>query len=246
MLSDDIKGYDDKCCDGCLLPISALFYYCSLCDYFLHKACAELHRKTILAMRHVSPQILTTDIIFGCNDCGYLSNGFFYKCTGCGRHACLSACGRDIVKAYSCKDCNFHLDEVCARRPIKARHRCDEHLLTLTYHEPSDYSKYHYCDICEKRRDSNHLFYHCATCDTCAHVDCVLGKYPFFKLGSSHKAEAYHPHPLTFVRKFYDYPECDECGEPCQDLALECAEAGCNYIVDWECIEPDDLAIFVN
>ncbi|XP_022748001.1 uncharacterized protein LOC111297611 [Durio zibethinus] len=36
-LSKDIKG--DKQCDGCLLSISASYYYCSQCDFFLHKAC---------------------------------------------------------------------------------------------------------------------------------------------------------------------------------------------------------------
>ncbi|XP_017974570.1 PREDICTED: uncharacterized protein LOC108660469 [Theobroma cacao] len=40
MLSEKIAKYD-KSCDGCMLPISASFYYCSECDFFLHKTCAE-------------------------------------------------------------------------------------------------------------------------------------------------------------------------------------------------------------
>lgn len=26
--------------------------------------------------------------------------------------------------------------------------------------------------------------------------------------------------------------------KPCLDLALECAETGCGYIVHWECVKP--------
>ncbi|TYH81933.1 hypothetical protein ES332_D02G020500v1 [Gossypium tomentosum] len=41
-LSDRVGEYDNKCCDGCLLPISDSFYYCTQCDFFLHKVCVEL------------------------------------------------------------------------------------------------------------------------------------------------------------------------------------------------------------
>ncbi|KAH1055344.1 hypothetical protein J1N35_033409 [Gossypium stocksii] len=34
----------DRKCDGCMLSISALFYYCLECPFFLHKTCAELPR----------------------------------------------------------------------------------------------------------------------------------------------------------------------------------------------------------
>ncbi|KHG25373.1 Transcription intermediary factor 1-beta [Gossypium arboreum] len=145
-----------------------------------------------------------------------------------------SACGRDIIRAFRCKDCNLELCNRCVLRPIRVKHKCDEHLLTLTYDKISDYVKCHYCDICEKERDPKHWFYHCKTCDTSVHVDCVLGKYSFIKLGSTYN-EGNHEHPLTFVKKIYYYPECVECGDPCEDLSLECAESGCNYIAHWKC-----------
>ncbi|MBA0577810.1 hypothetical protein Golob_006948, partial [Gossypium lobatum] len=88
-----------------------------------------------------------------------------------------------------------------------------------------------------KERDPKNWFYYCETCDTSAHVDCVLGEYPFIKLGSIYN-EGEHPHPLTFVKKFLYYPECIECGERCEDLSLECAEPGCNYIAHWKCRKP--------
>ncbi|XVF84436.1 hypothetical protein PTKIN_Ptkin17bG0036700 [Pterospermum kingtungense] len=269
MLGDTITEYD-KCCDGCMLPISASFYYCSECDFFLHKASAELP-KMKLVWFHVcrGTLMLTSGYIFRCKACLYLSNGFAYKCNACEVHICIRcvtvtpgaqtvqghehpllfyygyegqciACGAEHSYAFCCKDCNFALDLLCMRLPNIALHKCDEHLLELTCHDDNIYPKFHYCDICEEKRDPNRWFYHCATCETCAHVKCVLGKYPFIKVGSIYR-EGDHQHPLTFVKKSYYYTCCNECGKPCEDLALECAESECNYIVHWECIKPDRL-----
>ncbi|XVF65492.1 hypothetical protein PTKIN_Ptkin09bG0253900 [Pterospermum kingtungense] len=267
MLKDKITEYD-KCCDGCRLPISGSFYYCSRCDFFLHKACAELPK-----MKHVwyhpcqIPLILNSYKFLECLICGYLSNGFGYRCDECVRDICFrcvialspgaltcqghdhplfyykgyrgqcSACSNNVRGALRCKDCNFVLCHICFSLPTTARHKCDKHVLALTYHEGNNYSECHYCDICEEGRDPNHWFYHCATCDTCAHIDCVLGRYPYIKLGQPMiYKKGNHRHPLAFVKKMYYYPECVKCGEPCQDLALECAESECNYLVHWECI----------
>ncbi|XP_022761720.1 uncharacterized protein LOC111307776 [Durio zibethinus] len=270
MLSDKITGCD-KSCDGCVLPILDSFYYCSQCDFFLHKACAELPKKKHVWHHHCrQPLILISDDAFRCEYCDFISNGFAYKCNECGRQTCLrcvialspgartspkhehpllyyiehevrcSACGEYIYGAFCCKECNFALHCGCFSLPTTARHKCDEHLLILTNHDSNNYSECYYCDICEKRRDPNHWFYHCATCDKSAHIDCVLGEFPFIKLGGIYKYED-HPHPLTFVNKIYYYPDCIRCGEPCQGLALECAKSGCNYIVHWTCMAPYGL-----
>ncbi|XVF84445.1 hypothetical protein PTKIN_Ptkin17bG0037400 [Pterospermum kingtungense] len=241
------------------------------CDFFLHKACAELPKK-----KHVwyhscrKPLILTSDSLFRCEICYEVFNCFAYECDECGDQTCLrcvialtpsartchghehsllyydqynrrcSACGCYTERAFRCKGCNFVLDCRCFSLPIKVPHKCDEHLLTLTYDDDNDYSEHHYCDIFEERQDPNRWLYHCATCDNSAHINCVLGEYPFIKLGSIYK-EKKHPHPLSFVKKIYYYPGCNKCGEPCEDLALECAKPGCNYIVHWECIMPYSL-----
>ncbi|XP_040942086.1 uncharacterized protein [Gossypium hirsutum] len=277
MLSDNIREHGDKCCDGCFLFISPKFYHCSRCDFFLHKSCAELPKMKLFSKHNIcgeteffsgsKPFILTSDCMFSCELCEYLSNGFSYKCNECGSQICLRcldlflqdavkipghkhpllfyydyeeqccACGRDIICAFCCKDCNFHICNLCVIRPTRVRHKCDEHLLILTYDKINDYVKYHYCDICEKERDPKLWFYHCKTCDTSAHVDCVLGKYSFIRLGSTYN-EGNHEHPLTFVKKIHYYPECVECGMPCEDLSLECAEPRCNYIAHWKCRKP--------
>ncbi|XVF65499.1 hypothetical protein PTKIN_Ptkin09bG0254400 [Pterospermum kingtungense] len=267
MLRDEIVE-NDKCCDGCRLSISASFYYCSSCDFFLHKSCAELPKMKHLWCHPCQKRLILTSFgYFTCGNCIYLSSGFGYECKECECYVCIrcifalslgaltcpghqhplfyyekyngqcSACCKDVTEALRCKDCSFDLCHTCFSLPTTARHKCDKHLLRLTYHDDNNYSECHYCDICEERRDPNHWFYHCATCDTSAHTDCVLGKYPYIKLGSRMFYErGNHPHhPLTLVKKTYYYPACAKCGKPCQDLSFECAESGCNYIVHWEC-----------
>ncbi|XVF43549.1 hypothetical protein PTKIN_Ptkin02bG0048900 [Pterospermum kingtungense] len=265
MLEDEVMD-DDVFCHGCTLPISdGSFYECPQCDYFLHKTCAELPQKKHI-WYHVCqiPLFLVSDYMFECCTCRYVSNGFVYRCEECGRFVCLrcavpstltcqghehplsyytrfegqcNACGNNRRGAYKCKECDFALDFSCITLPNKVPHKCDAHLLTLTYGEKDTYSARHFCDICEEGRDPNLWFYYCSICDNSAHPKCVLGRYPFMKLGDMRKREE-HPHLITFVKKMYDYPKCFKCDLPCQDLALECIEPGCEYIIHWDCIEP--------
>ncbi|MBA0818132.1 hypothetical protein Gohar_000054 [Gossypium harknessii] len=184
------------------------------------------------------PFALISDKVFECEECWLISNAFAYECCGCEIKICLrcvialtpgartslkhkhplfyyrrqhekcNACGMDNVGVFCCKDCNFVLDLRCFSLPIKTRHKCDEHLLSLMDHDDNSYSKSHHCDICENSRDPNHWFYHCATCDTSAHVGCVLGRnYPFLKLGNIYE-ETDHPHPLTIVQIYCPLELC--------------------------------------
>ncbi|MFQ6627906.1 hypothetical protein Gotur_008189 [Gossypium turneri] len=270
MLSPFVGRYENRC-DGCLLPISGPFYSCSFCDFFLHKACAELPKMKDV-WHHLCPEplALISDKAFECLECLNLYNAFAYECCGCETKICLqcvialtpgartylkhehplfyyrehkgkcNACGNATRSAFWCKDCNFVLHMECFSLPITAHHKCDEHLLSLTDHNDNSYSESYYCDICEKIRDLNRWFYRCATCDTSAHVGCVLGNYSFLKHRSIYE-EKDHPHPLVIVKKKYYYPDCDECGKPCEDVALECSKPECKYIVHWDCVAPDYL-----
>ncbi|XVF83597.1 hypothetical protein PTKIN_Ptkin16aG0502100 [Pterospermum kingtungense] len=172
-------------------------------------------------------------------------------CTSRGHKHCLlyyykydpkdcNVCGHSTgdFAIYRCKGCDFNVHANCTYLPQTARHKCDEHLLTLKYHEDNDYPKSHCCDICEEKRNPNIWFYHCAICDTSAHTRCVLGDYPFVKPGIRLFSRE-HPHPLVLVKRGYDYPECCKlCGKSCLDLAVECTEAKCNYVTHFKkCVE---------
>ncbi|PPD76015.1 hypothetical protein GOBAR_DD27056 [Gossypium barbadense] len=217
---------------------------------------------------HQRPLTLDLQAVLLCRLCGFeFNNCFSYSCNVCkDHHTCVpciktsdtftcqghehrlffyekyegqcNGCGENLENAYACKECKFALEYNCLTLPDKIQHKCDEHPLMLTYVEDNIYSKYHYCDICERRRNASRWFYRCAICDNSAHTDCVIDAYSYMKLGKTYTAKD-HPHPLTFTRKIYDYPpECHICEEHCEDLSAECLENGCNYIVHWKCIDP--------
>ncbi|MBA0870129.1 hypothetical protein Goshw_008161, partial [Gossypium schwendimanii] len=133
------------------------------------------------------------------------------------------ACG-----SYYCSECKFIIHVNCALQEV------DGHCLVLTFHEDTDYSEYLYCDICEKQRSPCTWFYHCVICDNSAHLHCVVGDHPFIKRGMTF-IESDHPQVLVFVEKVYDYPRCCNCGQHCLDLAIECSDAECKYIIHWSC-----------
>ncbi|OMP14294.1 hypothetical protein COLO4_00085 [Corchorus olitorius] len=91
--------------------------------------------------------------------------------------------------------------------------------------------------------DPSLWFYYCAICDTSAHLQCVLGRYPFMKPGKIYpQSNQLHQHDLIFVKKIhYCFRECFECGDPCEELALECINSECRCIVHWKCVAPSHL-----
>ncbi|XVF83491.1 hypothetical protein PTKIN_Ptkin16aG0492500 [Pterospermum kingtungense] len=146
-LCEEIVG--DKQCDGCLLSILASCYYCSQCDFFLHKSCAELPmKKHIWSHFHQRLLRLTSGYIFRCQFCYSETSGFAYTCDECNGRYCLgcallpdihrceghehplpffrkfegscNACGDSITAAFRCKSCNFNLDGICLRLPLIA------------------------------------------------------------------------------------------------------------------------------
>ncbi|KAE8681910.1 hypothetical protein F3Y22_tig00111298pilonHSYRG00065 [Hibiscus syriacus] len=208
---------------------------------------------------NAKPFNLFTDGVFRCFHCHYMGSGFSYRVNAfwcfCLRCAVVShsftyqadephflffdhkyemKCNScEYVMStfkYRCKDCTFALDSRCVMFRRIAWHKSDQHTLTLAYQDLDDYPLRRNCDICEEERDPQKWFYHCETCDNAMHIECVFGKYPFINAGSKYAYKG-HPHSLTFVKKIYYYTECVRCREPCEDLALECIEQGCKYIV---------------
>ncbi|KAG4185373.1 hypothetical protein ERO13_A09G225300v2, partial [Gossypium hirsutum] len=258
ILSDNVME-NDITCDGCMLLILDSFYCCTLQCNFFHKVCGKSPRKKHLWFHGCQElHILVVGYLFKCSICEYDCGGFSYKCNKFNVHICLqcsvidyrtkhpghqhpilynrnqhgrcNGCGETWRSQFSCKHCDFNLDFDCSRLRLTTRHKRHEHPLALAYQEGNDYPKYHYCDLCEKERDPNLWFYHCAICEFSAHPNCVLAIYMFIKPGSMYKGKG-HPHPLTFVWKPYRYIVCCKCSKPCKDLVFECAELTCNYIV---------------
>ena len=201
--------------------------------------------------------------IFKCFLCKFHSSGFSYYIEEIKRRFCLrcfslsdtlehqghvhslfcdfkykgncSACGDTMSFGYRCKYCNFALDWSCISLPQTTRQKYDKNPLTLTYHDGDDTSQY-YCDICEEKRDPSYWFYRCPECNFTAHPKCTLGQYPFIKRGRKFRHKD-NPHSLISVQNVYYYPLCEECDEPCLDLAVECDEPECTYISHFKCLQ---------
>ncbi|OMO68957.1 Zinc finger, PHD-type [Corchorus olitorius] len=259
MLSEE-EMIDEKYCDACMVTISGPFYSCEQCSFILHKSCAKLPMETHFWFS-LSEYLLQEYSIFACHFCGFLISGFHYISERKTRRSCLrccaipdffahrghehpvfydsdyigncTGCGNDMYDGFRCKNSDFAVDYQCIALPETIRHKGDKHPLKLTYHDGDDPSQ-HYCDICEEERDPAYWFYSCTDCSFTAHPNCTLGNHPFINQGITATFE-FHPHPLVTVRKVYYYPTCEECHKPCLDLALECTEPSCNYIIHWDC-----------
>ncbi|XP_039060942.1 uncharacterized protein LOC120205069 [Hibiscus syriacus] len=265
VLADKMEEETDRRCDGCMLPVSTLFYYCSEseCHFYLHKNCSELPRVKRHWFRR-STANLDSRSFMRCYLCRRYCSGFFYEmggpdvCLRCAevrdviefqghehllfydlkcRERC-NGCGADPgpYGAFKCGKCSFALDFKCLSLPQSAVHKIDQHQLNLTYHDDNDYSKHLHCDICEVKRDPSLWYYCCSICDTSAHPDCILGEFPFLKDGITFSQYHYgHRHDVQFHRKAEDYPNCRLCGQRCRREILKCTESTCNYIAHFKC-----------
>ncbi|XP_059428442.1 uncharacterized protein LOC132162193 [Corylus avellana] len=246
MFTEELKNDDGKegvVCMACDEQVKGPGYKCSTseCNFRLHKSCAQLprqiqchpsHPNHILILRH--PRIASSI----CNACEILKHeGHQHSlslpissnknCNACDHSHTYSK----NTQVFVCTTCDFALGFECATLPLVARHKNDEHPLALTYAAENNSGEY-YCQICEKERDSNHWFYYCVKYDFPAHLQCVLGKYPYIKFGRSYKSED-HQHSVTFVRKTKDSPPCDACGKTFNGMAIECNQ--CMFNVHyWE------------
>ncbi|KAK2987261.1 hypothetical protein RJ640_017564 [Escallonia rubra] len=104
---------DDILCEACVKPVIAPFYECSLCNFILHKCCAELptvlqhplHPRHQLILLGKSPKWWG---LFLCDGCGYFCNGF----------------------SFGCVDCEYYLDVSCGSLPSTITHEAHrDHLL---------------------------------------------------------------------------------------------------------------------
>ncbi|KAK8350299.1 hypothetical protein V6Z12_A06G199400 [Gossypium hirsutum] len=208
VLADKMEEEIDRKCDGCMLSISTLFYYCSECPFFLHKTCTELP-KIKTHWFHQWKATLNFEGFKKCEFCMRYCSGFFYNIGGawkmCIRYAKVAdiieyeghqhflfydfkckekcnSCGADNdYGAFRCGKCKFALDFGCLILPYLAIHKIDEHMLKLTYDDDKEQS---YCDICEQKREPSLWYYSCSICGASAHPKCFLGQFPFLKDGS--------------------------------------------------------------
>jgi hypothetical protein len=137
-------------CEGCMQSISAPFYSCEQCHYFLHSTCARLPlKKRHPIHRHKLTLSATGDFTGGlssCNACRRLSHGFAYVC----HHL----------------NCGYNMDIRCCSIPKIFKHEGHRHPLSFA---KSSAEMCNACDSSERRLGTNGANYYGAVfvCNEC-------------------------------------------------------------------------------
>ncbi|XVE96122.1 hypothetical protein REPUB_Repub02eG0194100 [Reevesia pubescens] len=142
-------------CAGCKLEASGWFYFCSTCNYCLHKTCFSMPRNV---KHQVDPKhtlvLLSSPVYatgsFKCNACGKLGTGF----------------------CYHCEDCQLDIHTLCIYKPSSVNTSSHHHTLELCFSPPYSKKKFQ-CDIC-KKFGSNHWLYRCGSCKYDVHMNCAM------------------------------------------------------------------------
>ncbi|KAF7147484.1 hypothetical protein RHSIM_Rhsim03G0013000 [Rhododendron simsii] len=199
----DVAWNVQKCC-GCAQSISAPFYCCVECEFYLHVWCAELPEELPHPAHPQHTLSLTTNRCAKCTCCNLFASTLLYECKECDFYLdckCASlprvikheghdkhtlalrptpfsgtciSCSASLTISFECGGCKFNLCVRCAILPRTVRHRYDKHPFTLTYTPLPYRTDDDFCEICEDGIDSNRWFYHCGECDQYLHTDCIL------------------------------------------------------------------------
>ncbi|GKV44434.1 hypothetical protein SLEP1_g51619 [Rubroshorea leprosula] len=180
-----------KCSSGCGQPISAQFYSCIDCKFFLHKSCSELpldithpfHDNHPLTLFAITPHRRK---FARCHFCGNRVTGFVYRCSSC----------------------EFDLDIKCALLPEflngdfpKVDHHIHvEHPLSFIENlspRGVKLASSRYCSVClEKLSDAS--FYTCLVCELFLHKPCSETEPP---LNINHPFHRKHTLTLTLLKR---------------------------------------------
>ncbi|XP_042991054.1 uncharacterized protein LOC122318001 isoform X2 [Carya illinoinensis] len=272
-LTNELLLTDEKCdgCIQCIQPPfyscpQCPFFLHESCIKLPRKKRQLLHRHQLTLL----PKAPYKGGLFLCRACDRICNGFTYNCDKCrfnldvqcslipnkfthevhvhpltySSAPCKEKCSccDSEGKVFRCADCEFTLDVKCATLPRNVRYRPFDQPFKLCY-SAEDNSGEYYCDICEKRRDHEHWFYHCSDLQFPAHPRCILGAFPNIKFGRTITSSG-HSHPLTLVHSSKDHTQCCKgCkGRISEILSFECAE--CNFNFHVSCLEGlDDIYI---
>ncbi|PSS15642.1 Nucleoredoxin 1-2 like [Actinidia chinensis var. chinensis] len=163
---DDVNN--DKICSACEQIISASFYGCTPCNFFLHKWCANLPDE-LKHRLHPHPLMLSKEI------------GRKVFCRNC-KSDCKEFCFQCVNPECPVEYC---LDVKCASLPSSIVHENHEHPLHL-----KEDCETEGCAACD--RSCSIFSFGCATCNFSLHYRCALLPHTF-----RHKYDE-HPFVLNY------------------------------------------------
>ncbi|KAF5933738.1 hypothetical protein HYC85_029909 [Camellia sinensis] len=202
----------DKICNACVRKISAPFYSCGQCDFFLHKWCAELPNE-LEHPCHPHQLILLKEPpeyrgLFRCRGCRYYCNGFRFQ-------------------TFQCSD--YYLDVKCAFLPKAIIHKVHEHPLFLKKDCMTAG-----CAACPRR--VRMFAFGCDNCNFNLHYTCAVLPNTI-----KHKYDEYHPFTLIYA-PIKDGPDeyiCEFCEEEIDPKwwfyhCIHCDQSACAKCISTE------------
>ncbi|THF99895.1 hypothetical protein TEA_019493 [Camellia sinensis var. sinensis] len=200
----------DKICNACVRKISAPFYSCGLCDFFLHRWCAKLPNE-LEHPCHPHPLILLKKPpeprgFFYCEGCRNFCNGFAFRC-----------------KKGKCMDnYNYYLDVKCASLPKAVIHKVHEHPLFLK--KDCITAGCAACDRCIEM-----FSFGCDICNFNLHYTCAVLPDTI-----KHRYDEHHPFTLIYA-PIKDGPDeyiCEFCEEEIDPKwwfyhCIDCDQSAC-------------------
>jgi len=147
---NQVEVHDHKLCEGCMQSISAPFYSCEQCNYFLHITCVRLPLKK-RPPSHSHPLTLSQEKnyyidakgIEYCQSCGRYSHGFVYKCF------------------------YYSVDIRCCSIPKTFKHEVRQHSL---YHAPTSVER---CNACDWPKTPGIGVFVCTKCNFALGFECA-------------------------------------------------------------------------
>ena len=179
-------------CGICHSNVAVLFYACDLCEYYLHKSCAELPRLLHHSFHHSHPL--------------HLYNERNYYCNSCHREFSHSV-------AFSCAKCDFYMDVECATMPSITFTEVDQKNIIqhFSHQHPMPFLKIDSkdeinCFGCQSIICSDDQVYGCTKCKYFLHKSCA-------ELPKEIQCPFHSSHGLLDLLIRYSERQCELCGK---------------------------------
>ncbi|XVE68397.1 hypothetical protein DITRI_Ditri09bG0065000 [Diplodiscus trichospermus] len=157
LLPRAIRKGSSKICNACMEAVTGISFCCNKCDVIYHVSCAKYQTRAIKHNCH--PHYL---LQYGKS----IISGIY--CQSCHRSCSDSS--------FSGRMCDFDIHLECIPLQPNVKHRHHSHPLVLTIPFVEDDLGEFYCDMCEKKRNTEHHIYYCEECNYIGHIDCAISE----------------------------------------------------------------------